>query len=102
MTELTWGVAFVIVGTYLWKLAGLSVPQTVLEHRVTLAIAALIPVAFLSALVAVQTFADGARLVLDARLVGVGVAAILLSLRVPFLPMLIAAAASTALVRMFF
>ena len=101
MTELWLGVGLVIAGAYAWKLLGLSVPQTVLDHRVTIQIAGLIPVALLSALVAVQTLADGTQIVLDARLVGIGVAAILLSLRVPFLLMLIAATASTALFRLF-
>ena len=101
MTELWLGVGLVIAGAYAWKLLGLSVPQAVLDHRVTIRIAGLIPVALLSALVAVQTLADGTQIVLDARLVGIGVAAILLSLRVPFLLMLIAATASTALFRLF-
>lgn len=101
MSDLWWGVAIVAVGCYGLKIAGLGVPERLLEHPLTVRAAALIPVGLLAALVAVQTFASGDRVVLDARLVGVVVAAVLLWLRVPFLPMLIAAAASTAVVRLF-
>ena len=100
MTDLWWGVAAVVVGCYGLKLLGLSVPERVLEHPTTIRAAAFIPVGLLAALVAVQGFADGSRLTLDARVVGLAVAAVLLWRRVPFLPMLIAAAAATALVRL--
>lgn len=102
MTELWLGVLLVVAGCYAWKILGLAVPQSVLDHKFTIQVAAFIPVALLSALVAVQALADGTQIVFDARLVGLGVAAILLYFRVPFLPMLIAAAASTALFRLFF
>jgi branched-subunit amino acid transport protein len=55
--------------------------------------------ALLGALVAVQTFGDGQALVLDARVVGVGVAAIALWRKAPLLVVVVAAAAATALVR---
>lgn len=100
MTDLWWAVIAVAVGCYALKLLGLSVPERVLEHPVTVRAAAFIPVGLLAALVVVQGFTDGARVVVDARVVGLGVAAFLLWRKVPFLPMLIAAAASTALVRL--
>jgi hypothetical protein len=99
MTELWWGVLAVAVGCYGLKLLGLSVPERILEHPVTVRAAAFIPVGLLAALVAVQGFADGSRVVVDARLAGLVVAALLLWRKVPFLPMLIAAAATAALVR---
>lgn len=64
------------VGCYLLKLLGLSVPEQVLEHPAVRRVADLIPVALLSALVAVQVFADGARPIVDARLAGVAVAVV--------------------------
>ncbi|MGA9746986.1 MAG: AzlD domain-containing protein [Nocardioides sp.] len=88
------------VGCYLLKLAGLSVPQTVLEHPVVERVADLLPVALLAALVAVQVFADGPALVLDARLVGLGAAVVALLLRAPFIVVVVAAAAAAALVRL--
>ena len=92
-------IALMIAGCFALKLAGLSVPARVLEHPWTIRAADLIPVALLGALIAVQVFARDTAVVIDARLVGLGVAAALLALRVPFLPMVIAAAAAAALVR---
>jgi uncharacterized membrane protein len=88
------------VGCYLLKLAGLSVPAVVLEHPLVERVADLIPVALLAALVAVQVFADGPTLVLDARLVGLAVAVVALLLRAPFLVVVCAAALAAALVRL--
>jgi branched-subunit amino acid transport protein len=87
-------------GCYLLKLAGLSVPETVLEHPLVERVADLLPVALLAALVAVQVFADGQTLVVDARLVGLGVAVVALLLRAPFLVVVLLAAAAAALVRL--
>jgi hypothetical protein len=87
-------------GCYLLKLAGLSVPDAVLEHPLVERVADLLPVALLAALVAVQVFADGQVLVVDARLVGLGVAVVALLLRAPFLVVVLLAAAAAALVRL--
>jgi len=100
MTELWWGVLLVVAGCFALKLLGLSVPERVLEHPVTVRAAEFIPVGLLAALVLVQGFTTGSSLTIDARVVGLGVAAFLLWRNVSFLPMLIAAAASTALVRL--
>ena len=88
------------LGCYLLKLAGLSVPPRVLERPVVERIADLIPVALLAALVAVQVFGSGPRLVLDARTAGLGVAVALLLLRAPFLVVVFGAALSAALLRL--
>jgi hypothetical protein len=88
------------VGCYLLKLAGLSVPAAVLEHPVVERVADLLPVALLAALVAVQVFAGGAALVLDARAVGLGVAVVALLLRAPFIVVVLVAAVVAALVRL--
>jgi hypothetical protein len=53
----------------------------------------------LGALVAVQTFGQGQALVLDERVIGVGVAAVALWRKAPLLVVVIAAAAATALAR---
>lgn len=81
------------------KLLGHLVPSRPFERPVPAAALALLPVALLAALVLVQTATDGARLVADARLAGLGVAAVALLLRAPFLVVVIAAAAAAALVR---
>jgi hypothetical protein len=88
------------LGCYLLKLAGLSVPPRVLEHPLVERVADLIPVALLSALVAVQIFADGQELVLDARVLGLATAVVLLLLRAPFLVVVFGAALVTALARL--
>ena len=88
------------VGCYLLKLAGLSLPPRALENPVIERIADLIPVALLAALVAVQVFADGTRLTVDARVAGLAVAVVALLLRAPFLVVVFAAALTAALLRL--
>jgi uncharacterized membrane protein len=99
VTTLWIGIILMIIGCFALKYAGLSVPPRILDHPVTVRAADLIPVALLGALIAVQVFADGSSVTIDARLLGLGVAAVLLSLRVPFLPMVVAAALAAALIR---
>jgi branched chain amino acid efflux pump len=55
--------------------------------------------ALLAALVAIGTFADGQRLVLDGRVLGVGAAAVAIRFHVPVLLVVIIAAAVTAAAR---
>jgi len=88
------------IGCYLLKLAGLSIPARFVEHPVVERVADFIPVALLSALVAVQVFASGQSLVIDARLAGLAVAFGLLLLRAPFLVVVFGAALVAALVRL--
>lgn len=99
MTSVWIAIIIMIIGCFALKLAGLSVPARVLDHPWTIRAADLIPVALLGALIAVQVFGSDKDVVIDARLVGLGVAAALLALRVPFLPMVVAAAVAAALVR---
>jgi hypothetical protein len=85
---------------YVLKLAGLSVPPGLLEHPVAERVADLLPTVLLSALVAVQVLGSGDALVLDARVVGLAVAAVALLLRAPFLVVVAAASLAAALVRL--
>jgi branched-subunit amino acid transport protein len=73
------------VGCYALKLAGVSIPEKVLASDIVSRIAGLMPIALLTALVAVQTFAVGQQLVIDARLAGVLAGLVALLLRAPFL-----------------
>jgi branched chain amino acid efflux pump len=59
----------------------------------------LVAVPLLAALILVQTVSDGNRLVLDARVPALAVAAILVWRRAPFLVVVLAAAATAALLR---
>ncbi|MBS2937495.1 AzlD domain-containing protein [Nocardioides sp. J2M5] len=88
------------VGCYLLKLAGLSLPERVLAHPTVERVADLIPVALLAALVAVQVFADGPSLTLDARVLGLVFAVVALLLRAPFLVVVVGAAVVAALARL--
>jgi branched-subunit amino acid transport protein len=88
------------IGCYLLKLAGLSVPPRLLERPLVERIADLIPVALLSALIAVQVLARGHELVIDARALGLAAAAVLLLVRAPFLVVVFGAALVAALVRL--
>jgi hypothetical protein len=98
---MTWAaILATAAGCYLLKLAGLWVPEQVLDHPVMARVSALLPVALLAALAAVQTVAAGDTLVLDARVAGVAVAAVALLLRAPFLVVVAAAAATAAVLRL--
>lgn len=88
------------VGCYLLKLAGMSLPPTVLEHPTVRRVADLMPVALLAALIAVQVFASGQSWSLDARVAGLGFAVVALVLRAPFLVVVFGAALTAALVRL--
>lgn len=86
-------------GTYVLKAAGpVLLGGRVLPDRLT-RLAALLPAALLTGLVVSSTVATGSELVVDARLAGLGAAAIALWLRAPFVIVVLAAAATTALVR---
>lgn len=87
-------------GCYLLKVAGLSVPTRWLELPRVQRAAAVVPVALLAGLVAVQVAADGERLTLDGRAVGLAAAALALLLRAPFLVVVAVAALAAALVRL--
>ena len=87
------------LGTYVAKLTGFVIPDTVLGRPVIRRIAGDLPVALLAALVAVQTFAKGSTLTIDARLAGLAVAIVALMLRAPFLVVVLSAAVTAALLR---
>jgi branched-subunit amino acid transport protein len=83
---------------FLLKLLGYSLPESILNRPVIQRINALIPIALLSALVAVQTFGNGKSLTIDHRLAGVLVAAIALRLGANFPIMMGLAALTSALI----
>ena len=81
------------------KIAGYLLPESVVAHPRLAPIVALVTVALLAGLTAVQTFASGHALALDARAVALVVAAIALWRRAPFIVVVILAAATAALLR---
>jgi hypothetical protein len=84
------------------KLSGYLVPASFLEKPAPARIANLLTVALLAALIAVQTLGSGTHIVFDARLPALGVAAVLLAFRVPFIVVVIAAAVTAAVIRAVF
>lgn len=87
-------------GCFLLKLAGLSLPRRVLDRAPIRRSAELLPVALLAALAAMQTFAEGRHLAIDARLGGVVVAMVAHRLGAPFLLVVALASATAALLRL--
>ncbi|MEY4279909.1 MAG: hypothetical protein RL313_172 [Actinomycetota bacterium] len=86
---------------FIIRFAGYLVPEKYLTNPTALRINTLIPIALLSALVAVQSFTvqsftDKASLVIDQRMAGLGVAVIALLLKAPFPIVVIGAAATSA------
>lgn len=82
------------------KLVGYAVPPSLLERPTPARVANLLTVALLAALTATQTLERAGDIVLDARVPAIVLAAVLFALRVPFIVVVIAAAACAALVRL--
>jgi branched-subunit amino acid transport protein len=89
-------------GCYLLKLAGLSIPDRVLDRPFVRRLADLIPIALLGALVAVQALTTGQSIDVDARLAGFAAGVVALLLRAQFLVVVFVAALTTALLRLLF
>jgi len=77
---------------YVIKFSGTLIPSRILESQSVRRINALLPIAMLSALVAVQAFAVKKELSLDHRAAGLAVAAIAAKLKAPF-PFIVGSAA---------
>jgi branched-subunit amino acid transport protein len=99
-TGATW-VAIVVGGLLVFalKLVGHLLPQHWLAQPRVSRTAALVTVALLSALVAVQALTSGRHIVLDARLPALGVAAVALALRAPFVVVVVLAAVTAGVLR---
>jgi hypothetical protein len=80
------------------KYSGHSVPERWLSHPKIQRINLLIPIALLSALVAVQTFSEKSQLMIDQRIVGLYVAIVALFYKAPFPVVVISSAVSSAVV----
>lgn len=80
------------------KYAGYSLPKSILNRPIIQRVNTLIPIALLSALVAVQTFGVDRTVTIDHRLAGVGAAALALRFKASFPVMMVIAAIVSALV----
>lgn len=99
------GILLGSIAVYSWKVIGAMLPTSALNHPVVSRIANLITVALLAALVGVQGFTSSVDSVstieFDARVPAILVAVGLLALRAPFIVVVAAAAAVSALLRFF-
>ena len=98
---MTWTVvALLTLGTAGQRLVGMFAIGSLLEKQPTLRVLAdLLPAAVVMALIAQLTFAKVDRLTLDARAAGMAVAGVLVWRKAPFVAVVVAAAATTALLR---
>ena len=87
---------------YATKLLGYSVPARWLHHPRMARVAGALTIALLAALTAMNTFAHGQQLVMDARLAALLVAAVALVLRAPFLLVVLLGAVASAAMRWWF
>ncbi|HXM72966.1 MAG TPA: AzlD domain-containing protein [Candidatus Dormibacteraeota bacterium] len=94
------GVLVACASCYVLKLAGLSLPASVLQDARVQRTVPLVPIALLAALVATQTFSTGHHLVVDVRAAALAVAIVAVLLRAPFLVVVAAATATAALLRL--
>lgn len=85
---------------YSWKLLGFLVPERFVSNPKIKELAALLTVALLAALVGIQTFVSAEGVLIDARVPALVVAGVLFYLRVPFVVVVIVAAAIAALLRL--
>jgi hypothetical protein len=81
---------------FILKFTGHSIPQHWLDNPRLQRVNTLIPIALLSALVAVQTFTSESKVLIDHRLAGVSVAVLALILKAPFPVVVISAALTSA------
>lgn len=88
------------IAVLLLKAVGYLVPSRAMDHPIASRTAGLLTVALLAALVVTQTVQGGGGIVLDARVPALVVAAVLLSIRAPFVLVVIGAALTAALLRL--
>ena len=84
---------------YATKLMGYTVPARWLHHPRMARVAGSLTIALLAALTAMNAFANGQQLSVDARLAALVVAGIALWLRLPFLLVVVLGATASAMVR---
>lgn len=97
---MTW-VAVLTAGVIAYALKGIGdlLPARWSEADLIRRSTPLLPAALLAALVVVEGFSDGRQLTVDARAVGLVVAAVALRFRAPFIAVVVLAAAAAAAAR---
>ncbi len=83
---------------FLFKYLGHNIPESWLSHPRVQRINLLIPVALLSSLVAIQTFTDKTKIVVDHRMAGVSIAIAAFAAKLPFPVAVFGAAVASAII----
>lgn len=94
--NLWWWILAACALAYAWKVAGYLVPGKLMEDPRMSRIAGTMTIGLLASLTVVNTLATGQSLVLDARVGALVAAAIALTLRAPFLVVVLAGAGTAA------
>jgi branched-subunit amino acid transport protein len=94
-----WLVAWLSLGAYAFKVLGFVVVGNRKLPELMTRCLLLIPAALLAALVVKDAASTGQQLVLDERMLGLGVAAVAAWRRVPLIAVVVLAAGATALLR---
>jgi branched-subunit amino acid transport protein len=97
MSAMWWGVIGTSAIAFSLKFLGHSIPEKFLTNARALRINTLIPIALLSALVAVQSVTSKGALVIDQRMSGLVIAVMALLMRAPFPVVVLGSAATSAL-----
>ncbi len=96
---MSWTAILVLsAGAYLFKVVGLFAGDRLAVRLAP--VTSLLPAALFAAIIAIMSVVDGESLVIDGRLVGVAVGAVAVWRRAPFVAVVVAAMAATALLRL--
>lgn len=99
MSDLWFWVLLACAAAFVIKLAGYLLPDRWLDRPFVPSLAAALTVGLLTSLTVANTIASGQRLALDARLLGLAVAALLLRFKAPYIVVVLGGAVATALGR---
>ncbi|MFM5951415.1 MAG: AzlD domain-containing protein [Micrococcales bacterium] len=86
---------------YSWKILGSTIPERYLNNPKVTSLASLLTVALMAGLVGVQGFVNDRDIVVDERLPALLLAVVMAIFRVPFILIVLVAAATAAALRFF-
>jgi branched-subunit amino acid transport protein len=89
------------LAVYSWKIIGSNLPERILNNPKISRLATFLTVALMAGLVGVQGFVNNQEITLDARLPALLLSVVLAILRVPFIVIVLVAAATAAGIRYF-
>ncbi|HCJ53447.1 AzlD domain-containing protein [Glutamicibacter arilaitensis] len=99
MSELSWWILAACLTAYAVKLCGYFVPRKVLDSPTMSNVAATLTIALLASLVTVNAFTSGQELVIDARIGALAAAILALSIKAPYLVVVVTGALAAILLR---